>query len=73
MASDGNTVPAMLKLLEQREYIRRVRCKIDRRAASAFNCGGDGRMGGRHEFSQFSMLHRTRLGACGQSPVAKIY
>ena len=32
MASDGNTVTAMLKLLEQREYIRRVRCKIDGRA-----------------------------------------
>ncbi|WP_372725983.1 MarR family winged helix-turn-helix transcriptional regulator [Novipirellula sp.] len=32
MVSDANTVTAMLKLLEQREYIRRVRCKIDGRA-----------------------------------------
>lgn len=32
LASDGNTVTAMLKLLEQREYICRVRCKIDGRA-----------------------------------------
>ncbi|QDT03780.1 HTH-type transcriptional regulator MgrA [Rubripirellula lacrimiformis] len=32
MASDGNTVTAMLKLLEQRDYIRRKRCKIDGRA-----------------------------------------
>ncbi len=32
MASDGNTVTAMLKLLENREYVRRVRCKTDGRA-----------------------------------------
>ncbi|GAA5508689.1 hypothetical protein Rcae01_04156 [Novipirellula caenicola] len=36
MASDGNTVAAMLKLLEQREYIRRVRCKIDGRARRVY-------------------------------------
>ncbi|WP_250933944.1 MarR family winged helix-turn-helix transcriptional regulator [Aporhodopirellula aestuarii] len=32
MASDGNTVTAMLKLLEKRDYVRRVRCKEDGRA-----------------------------------------
>lgn len=32
MASDGNTVTAMLKLLEKRQYIRRMRCEIDGRA-----------------------------------------